>query len=239
MITSLLCHVPECVVGEAGCPHMCPQAFVALVVIHRRGAWVGGVWGARGGVGESNTVLLMREYVEVLMRTMTDCETMYGPRGWTREADLASVLGSVPLPIDHDPNFWRFEDASADQVRRLLDSIPTANLDDQQNWAPTCGALLKACVSHPASVTLSGYVVGPGRWDERVTFDGVRIAVCPVMPGSAGFCREPVGQDRVRVWRELGEYLGLDACEANMPDEMLPLAVSCGLEGCGWWLWWD
>lgn len=173
------------------------------------------------------------------MSTATPIMTMYGPRGWTVEAQIDQALHHRRNGFPPVTDFWRFDDATACDVRQLVDSIPAPNLDDRQNFAPSCGELLRACLTHDGDVSLSGYVVGPGRYDERLSVDGLRVRNCPVLPGASGYACEPVGEERMRIWQRIAEYLNIDAQPTNLPDEMMPCRAQDGESGARWWLWWD
>lgn len=178
------------------------------------------------------------------MTTLTFEKTLYGPRGWTSEAQLWHIINGKTSHHDIEPPhivdaFGRFEGLEDNQVEQILERIRPENLDDRQNRAPTCGDLMRACLRHRPDITLNGYIVGPERTDERLSIDGLEIKNCPVSPGSGEYHREPVGAERVRIWRELVDYLELDANDFNMPDEMMAFPAHNGESGTRWWLWWD
>lgn len=177
---------------------------------------------------------------------MSACEklpSMYGMAGWTLELGVRDLLADY-LSAFGDTSFHRFADIPADLVAELIARVPTANLEDRQNSALTLGVLAAAALSRPEQVLLSGYVVGPPRHDERVSVDGVTILRTPIR-ALGGWGVEPAGEERMRIWRALGEYLGWEATEENCPDEIIPIleASVMGEEGVhesqGWWVWWD
>lgn len=173
------------------------------------------------------------------MALLAAAQTMYGVTGWTVHHRVREMLGVPASALYCDDSFGRFDDVTAEQARTLLNILPAANLDDQQNEAPMLGDLLRACLSHPQHITLSGYVVGPQRYDERVSVDALRITNSSIEPGASGFSCEPVGEERVAMWQTLAQYLGLEATVSNMPDEMIPSPPTTPGQGCSWWLWWD
>lgn len=175
-----------------------------------------------------------------------DEKVFYGPRGWTKQIRAAELLEITDEDecSSGDCCFWndsfaRFYHACATQIAALLDELPADNLDDRQNNAPCFGDLARACLTHPEQVTVSGYLVGSGRFDERITIDAIEISKSHIQPGSGGYEREPIGDDRMRIWRELAEYLGIQASVLNMPDEMIPTYSQAEGKLTTWWLWWD
>lgn len=164
---------------------------------------------------------------------------LYGRHGWTVESGVKEILGAHKEFIFGDPSFARFNSADEHQISQLAEVLPAGNWDDYQNASPTLGDFVRACLTHPGQVKLSGYVIGPPRHDERVTVDGLTLEKCPVEESILAAFEEEAGQNRLSVWQSLGTFLGIDAGETNVPDEMLRFPIE-GKEGCfGWWLWWD
>lgn len=177
---------------------------------------------------------------------MSACEelpSLYGTAGWTVECGIHDLLGEYLSPFG-DVSFTRFADLDADTLTTLLALLPPANMEDRQNHAPTLRELSAAALARPKQVTLSGYIVGPPRHDERVSIDGLVVNGTPIA-ASGGWGSEPLGEERLRIWNLLGEYLGCEACASNCPDEMVPLRQADEDTGLfvhgqqGWWLWWD
>lgn len=177
---------------------------------------------------------------------MSACEefsSLYGISGWTVECGLHDHLQNYLSPFG-DLSFRRFSDADAETMATILAQLPPANLEDRQNHAPPLRDLCAAAFARPEHVTLSGYIVGPPRHDERLSVDGLMVVETPIM-ASGGWGSEPVGEERLRIWQRLGEYLGIDADARNLPDEMVPICPADAPvqnrvhEPNGWWLWWD
>lgn len=177
---------------------------------------------------------------------MSACEklpSMYGISGWTLEYGVRDLLGDYLSPFG-DLSFSRFADVEADTIAQLAALLPPANLEDRQNCAPTMSELIGAALRRPQQVTLSGYLVGPPRHDERVSVDGLTVTGTPICAGG-GWGVEPQVEERLRVWLALGDYLGCEASAENCPDEIIPIADrNTGDSGSvpmtqGWWVWWD
>jgi hypothetical protein len=117
----------------------------------------------------------------------------------------------------------------------LLAVLPAVELDDRQNDAPTLGTLLRATVEHTDEVELHGYLVGPGRVDERLTAEGLYAYVEPdldITPGHHHGC------ECERLWALVQRDLGIDDA-VRMPDSIAPrLNPWRPYEPC-WSLWWD
>ena len=169
--------------------------------------------------------------------------SLYGTTGWTLECGIRDLLSEHLSPWG-DVSFNRFTDAGAELIGALAALLPPANLDDRQNHAPSLREFIAAALERPQEVTLSGYVVGPPRHDERVSIDGLTVLNTPIY-AAGGWGSAPLGEDRMRVWRALGKYLGCEATTENCPDEIIPLIPSDTVETTGvretqgWWVWWD
>lgn len=167
--------------------------------------------------------------------------SLYGPAGWTTFGKVHQILGAEEEFIFGDPSFHRFRDVGADAVRELCEVMPAANADDRQNNAPPLGQLCSACLRLPLGVTLSGYVISPPRRDERVTVDALTVRGVPlscdgeIAVGGVSL----VGDDRLKIWYQIAEYLGIDADQGNIPDEMVCLEKTSDGLCSDWWLWWD
>lgn len=154
--------------------------------------------------------------------------TLYGPRGWTVERGvLGLVAPAVDAAASMPPDFLRFAGLGAAQAGRLWDVVPADNLLDRQNDAPSCGSLLRACAQNPGRVELLGYVVGPGRDDERLSLEGF------VCHGSAPARPAATGAD----WEELRRALRLGSCAP--PDEFRVVAARSRPGAWAWRAWWD
>lgn len=177
---------------------------------------------------------------------MSACEevpSLYGTAGWTVESGIHDLLKEYLSPFG-DLSFTRFTDIDAETLATLVTLLPAANMDDCQNRAPALRELCAAALARPKQVTLSGYIVGPPRHDERVSIDGLMVVGTPITVKN-GWGQEPLGEERLQLWRHLGEYLGFAAHLGNCPDEMVPLREVGEGDGIpihgrqGWWLWWD
>lgn len=102
------------------------------------------------------------------------CEDQHG---WLLRAGLDRVLEPVLVPDDAgSAAFYRFSDLGADIASDLVERLPAEyQATERQNDGPTLGAVLRAVVAHPDHLRAHGYVVGPGRCDERITVEGVVV----------------------------------------------------------------
>jgi hypothetical protein len=97
--------------------------------------------------------------------------------GWLLRSGLDRVLDPVLLPEGGGvTSFYRFTELGAMTAADLLRCLPTDYLGgERQNDGPTLGAVLRAVAAHPDRVRAHGYVIGPGRCDERITAEGVLV----------------------------------------------------------------
>lgn len=105
----------------------------------------------------------------------------FGPRGFTAGAvadTLSPFASSSYFPSNFRDDgtpamgdiFW-VDGVTADAATRLEKTLPKRVLAQGHNDGPPAAKLLAAARKHPGKVELGGYVVGPSRPDERVTFD--------------------------------------------------------------------
>lgn len=173
------------------------------------------------------------------MSSLAPTQGLYGTLGWTVDSGVRQIVDAHPCGIFTDESFCRCDDVRPEAIHRLLEVMPSENLDDRQNNAPQCGQLMAACLSGDGKVILSGYVVGPPRSDERITFDGMTIRESHIRPGIRGYGCEPVGDERLQLWQAIAESVGLEGTEHNCPDEMIPTLHDDGSDLTSWWVWWD
>ncbi|NNU26618.1 hypothetical protein [Isoptericola sediminis] len=97
--------------------------------------------------------------------------------GWLLRAGLHEVLEPVLVPDSAGASsFYRFAELDQPVAAALLDRLDDDYLAvERQNDGPTIGTVLRAVVRHPDRLRAHGYVVGPGRCDERVTVEGVLV----------------------------------------------------------------
>lgn len=164
---------------------------------------------------------------------------IYGPKGWTIHRGVHEILGATQEFIFGDPSFSRFRSAQAQQVSDLLDVLPPENLDDYQNMAPSFGDLARACITHPHSVTVSGYIIAPPRPDERVTIDGITLHANPVEDELRVRFEKDAQAEWLNVWTAVAGYLGLEASKEHAPDELKAYPDPDRQGQYCWWIWWD
>lgn len=163
---------------------------------------------------------------------------IYGSRGW-------SVLGGVAsLTLQYSDWGWmdmaaEFPDVKPETMidylpfsggdqwlaERLLERLPESALADRQNYAPCLKNLLVLTCTHPGEVMFSGYLIGPQRFDERITSDAIYIS-----PKVLNLDADDTDKDM--AYRALGS-LDLDAVDS--PDEI----SLCYLDKPYWRFWWD
>lgn len=167
--------------------------------------------------------------------------------GWLLADGLADLL--APLAHDDgfgDPSFHHYTGLGPDVAARLLDVLDEDYLrTERQNFGPTIGSVLRAVVAHPDRVRAFGYLVGPGRCDERITVEGVlfrgdrEYRLCP----SSG-PPFPPRCECDELYGSLREQLGVDDAEGP-PDELErwhgpgPDTVGTGPGGPWYRAWWD
>ncbi|WP_402463313.1 hypothetical protein [Isoptericola aurantiacus] len=100
-----------------------------------------------------------------------------GQHGWLLRAGLDEVVERVVEPDTWgSASFYRFTTLDAPVAVGLLERLSAEYLEtERQNDGPSIGAVLRAVVAHPDRLRAHGYVVGPGRCDERITVEGVLV----------------------------------------------------------------
>lgn len=158
------------------------------------------------------------------------------PRGWTVTSGVTEVVEPfvVHLPDDHG-GLAGFYGLDGEAAAELLDRLPAAALTDRQNDAPTLGRILETAAEHPGLVEVHGYLVGPDRWDERITAEAFTVRAwnrLGVVEGHGDGCECQVLLERVRE-------LGIDDALAP-PHQIRPDTWPTDDDGVtGWYLWWD
>lgn len=165
--------------------------------------------------------------------------------GWLLGNGLVDVLS----PLLHgdesgDTSFARFASLGADPAARLLELLGEDYLaEERQNDGPTIGCVLRAVVAHPDRLRAHGYVIGPGRCDERITVEGVLFRadrdyrLCPAYGPRLAPCEcEP-------LYARLRDELGVDDA-LSPPDELDRWygydTGSSGFRAETWYrAWWD
>nr|WP_282921690.1 hypothetical protein [Mobiluncus sp. Marseille-Q7826] len=166
---------------------------------------------------------------------------IYGPRGWT----VLEGVTTLTLPysdwmwfdmareypdvdVEEMVDYLPYSDGDAWLATQLLKVIPPNALDERQNYAPRVEDLLQLVAQHPAETFFSGYMIGPQRFDERLSID--TIFVSPHLLGLGPDDEDPHGAYAGLKRFELGE----DAC----PDEV-SVFYNRHLNRQLWRFWWD
>ncbi|MDY2941691.1 MAG: hypothetical protein SOS98_05145 [Varibaculum sp.] len=167
---------------------------------------------------------------------------LYGPRGWTRNIGIRQLLaeGADPprdINLDED-DYWPFSKMTHQQAKQLLERLPERALRDTQNNGPELGSLLRAALTGP--IELSGYVIGPQRWDERLTVEAFTYWGRPNYHIVDPHCGQRHADDCQcrQLFRDIAAELSLSGYESD-PDEILPVSDPRDPQRKGWWLWWD
>lgn len=186
------------------------------------------------------------------MTTLTDIDasqgSFYGPRGWTAHLGLWPILLDLydtgrdltqgqGVDLDNtgpSSDYVPFCEMNSKEAQTLLEVLPEDALEDRQNCAPSLRAMLQACVQGSGSVRLSGYGIGPQRYDERISVEALWVADEDladlwISPTHAEGC-----QCR-QLWDTVSSRYHLDA--QGEPDELRRTQDPTGQ--AGWWLWWD
>ncbi|MFD6166966.1 hypothetical protein ACFWFR_17415 [Oerskovia sp. NPDC060287] len=102
---------------------------------------------------------------------------VHGPHthGWLLDDAVPELLEGI-VQVDDDPlepSFFAHLDAPVAEA--LLARLAAPLLADRSNGSPTLGTMLRAAVEHPGELTVHGFVLGPGRCDERLVAEGVIV----------------------------------------------------------------
>ena len=177
---------------------------------------------------------------------------IYGPRGWTvmdgittltlpysdwMWPDLARVAPSINAArmIDYLPYFG----ADAWLASRLLDRLPGPSLDERQNYAPKLESILKFVCNHWGKALFSGYLIGPQRFDERLSADALYVSTDLLGVGIEA------EDNPEAAYRALLEHEQLDP--EGSPDEVSlwsaervhAVGKESGEDSLYWRFWWD
>lgn len=168
-----------------------------------------------------------------------------GGHGWMLEAGLDEVLAPLLYGDEFGADaFYRFSSLGSEAASELLRILPPDYLaTERQNDGPTIGTVLRAVAAHPDDLRAHGYVIGPGRCDERITVEGVLVrtaqeyTLCPLYGPQLSRC------DCEELARTLAEDFGVDDA-LRRPDELDRWFGyewgPDGYEGANWYrAWWD
>jgi len=159
-----------------------------------------------------------------------------GHRGWLLSSGVTDIVAPfvTHLPAD-DGDLASFAGLGAPAAASLLDVLTPDQLSDRQNDAPTLGVMLRAAVARPGAVELHGYLVGPGRDDERITAEGVFVYAAPDLDITL---RHDTGCQCADLWEMVRRDLGIDDAE-RFPDEINRRLNHWRPQEPCWSLWWD
>lgn len=194
----------------------------------------------------------LRDLLTTHLTITTDThDTDDDARGWLLRTGVVDLVAPFVTRLPTDPgDLTRFAGLDGGTAAQLLERLSPVRLADRQNHAPTLGTLLAAAAAHPEEVELGGYLVGPGRADERITVErldvyGVGTLLAPDRPGTpitpadvaADVRRMDPDATAMLVWG-LVQHLGVD--DATGPPDLVTERVNPWRpnETC-WSLWWD
>ncbi|AEG42974.1 hypothetical protein [Isoptericola variabilis] len=168
-----------------------------------------------------------------------------GRHGWMLEDGLDTVLEPVLRQDTYGAQaFYRFFDLDGAAAETLLDRLDPGYLaEERQNDGPSIGAVLRALAAHPDRLRAHGYVVGPGRCDERITVEGVLVRTDDELVVDRHHSRSCQCEHLVRY---VAEDLGIDDMRVP-PHEVGPwwgfsfnAPADEGEDEERWYrLWWD
>lgn len=166
-------------------------------------------------------------------------EGIYDRRGWTVLTGIAQLalrysdwtwvdtVREYPgVKIGQMAGYLPYRNGDTWLAAELLNRLPEAALQDRQNYAPTLGRILQIVVENPGKMMFSGYLIGPQRFDERISIDAIFITT------------EVLGLDPDAT-NEVAARTALSKLELDMresPDEVVPYQVD---GRPGWRFWWD
>lgn len=147
-------------------------------------------------------------------------------RGWLLRTGVVDLVAPFVTRLPTDPgDLTRFAGLDGSTAALLLERLTPERLEDRQNASPTLGTLLAAAAEHPDQLELHGYLVGPGRTDERITVDGAYVYGID----------EPLAP--ILVWA-LAQHLGIGDALAP-PDQVTPQVTPWRPNETCWSLEWD
>lgn len=163
---------------------------------------------------------------------------MYGDKGWTTKRGVKKILASNMWDSTNleDPEFEgyeQFKGVTGETAQRLLDVLPEENRGDRQNDGPECGELLGLAASWPDTIKVDGYVIGGGRFDERVTVDCIRFRTVQGHTDPKSYWPDASEEG---MWHMLKTLLGIRT-ELDAPEEVRFDTDSDGRIECT--MWWD
>lgn len=200
------------------------------------------------------------------MSIISPTDTLYGPRGWTVKTgvfdaikpylDELTTFTEQPLRFSGSgdqsyrnwpfPDYMRFSGLRGTVCSLLYELLPASQLADRQNNSPTLGSLLQAAATRPTEVSLTGYVIGPQRFDERISIEAL-VWVDTAPPNKEW--------EETKLWEHIAMQHGLNDA-MSLPDEIMCLGefprwasidekARAQPDQSGpdtvkkWWIWWD
>ena len=157
-------------------------------------------------------------------------------RGWLVARGVARLVEPfVTARPSDDADLARFAGVSGASAIALLERLDERHLADRQNAGPSLGTVVRAAAAHPDELEVHGYVVGPGRRDERLTAEGVDVYGLPLLdvrPDHDGQCQCEL------LWDGVVEHLGVDDAVTGPHEITRRINPWRPNETC-WRLWWD
>lgn len=171
---------------------------------------------------------------EIMLREDTQTG-LYSSLGWTL---TSGIIAKVIRYSD-----WFFSDDEGSEETRILDFMPYSGgdaplaselltlltpemLTDRQNYAPSLGSILNCVSANPGKALFDGYVIGPGRFDERISADAIYLA-----PEVLGMCADNTDVHTART-----AFAALNLGQQAQSDELSREQHAAGIF---WRFWWD
>lgn len=163
---------------------------------------------------------------------------IYGSRGWSVLSGVASLSlqysdwGWMDMAAEFPGvkpekmiDYLPFSGGDEWLAKQLRERLPENALADRQNYGPSLGEILSLTVANPGEVLFSGYLIGPQRFDERISSDAIYLT-------AKVLGLDIDNTDESAAYEALGT-LKLDAVDA--PDE-----ISLYYRDQPYWrFWWD
>lgn len=181
---------------------------------------------------------------------------MYAASGWTNLRQIRSIVDAHCQAICPETGpkdclrcdfgaadraeYRRFLGVSTKECALLARWLPEGNLLDKQNRAPRCVDFIQMSKKYPDQLLLGGYLIGPERNDERLTFDCLLVdpalTASEFFDSSKPFDAENPARTQDTAGIRLFEWMKIALADDGLPDEID--FVSFG--GRLWSrLWWD
>jgi hypothetical protein len=157
-------------------------------------------------------------------------------RGWLLRAGIPDIVQPFLTHLPADAlDLAQYAGLDGAAAAALLKRLGPVQLLDRQNQAPSIGTVLRAAANHPDDVEVHGYLVGPGRPDERITAEGVDVYGAEDLMIAPD---HPRGCECRLLWQMVAEEFGIDDAVSGPHEITAHVNPWRPNEPC-WRLWWD